>query len=1690
MSNELVDKAVRLFTYLSKTQKLGEKVISDVNDYRADGQVVWRRDVPESDNVHWFDEGPKLVTVDRVQRVTSPSIPASLDGWVGGDFTDNRGEPCLRETAVNGASLTDHPEVGEQFVGWLARWLSWAEDDRRRAAEQRVYDALFQAHVSTTQNPEERELVVGVGLLAWAPPGQMPIRRHVFTQRVAVSLSKSDGALSVLADESGAGFRAELDMLATDQFPTHEFVGETEASALAMVTHPLSPETAQEAATQVAHNLHAQGRYLDDLQAPPPIESPVVTWAPALILRGRPKQGLSQAMAKIAATIRSSGHVPAGLRPLLDPDLVPEAVSDPSPGALLEIGGDVFAPLPLNDVQRRVIERVDISAQTLVQGPPGTGKTHMAAALLAHLLAQGKRVLVTAYTDQALYEVRARLPQQIRPLAVSVIGASRDDMADLRVAVETISRQASDHDVTEAHRMIAALQSRASELGTRRQRLNRRLVEARADETRQRSVEGHYTGTLAELIVLHEADAARYAWVGSYVGRNPQVTLDAKERAEWLALVREYGAEEPDRAVVAMGEPLPGFPDPRELRDAWAAASQARSRVRETHAQHGRGDAAMLQALPDADLEGLRRGVVDGVDALRRARAVMVDWQWHVLGAALGAGIHRWRSLLDETTTLTDQLRRSGVLATHVEFRGPRDILLPMAETLVQFLRDGGEIKLDAAGVVKSGMFSPAVVRRCQPFFRDVRVDGRVPVNEAAVQRALDADKAERDLEHVQALWADVAPMDPRKPLHQRLADLELAREELAKVLDVAGALGPMGDELAARRLGPLNWMDYPSVESFLTAVDTALAQRDLDRSEADVAAADGRVRQILDSVPLSVRSEVDEHHWLRALIAALDSRDPFGYAKALDDMHAAHQRAKILARRRELEAQLEGQFRTLVADVVGRPQDEQWDRYLQDLDAACRWVRAGNALAADATDVNAVRAEITSIEDELRDVAQQIAARRAWNHAVDPSRLTPSARADLKHYAQLVKQLGKGTGKYAPQRRGEIRQALARCTGSVPVWIMPLYRIVEQLTLVENQFDVVLIDEASQAGLEATFLQFLAPKIVVIGDDKQVSPTVFADEQQYRDLAKQYLADFRYRDTWQLPSRSLFDEASMLYDSQLSLVEHRRCVPEIIGFSNRIAYEPSNMPLIPVRQFGADRLEPFRVVHVVDGVLEGRTNPIEARRLVDQLKICLDDPAYDGLSFGVMSLLGADQPKLIEKMLLDELDPQVWAERDLRVGTPAEFQGSERDVIFLTMVSSASGDTRLTALTRDTFVQRYNVAVSRAKDQVWLFHSVTLNDLPNPADMRHQLLSYISEVNLHGPELSLAGARAAAGEFTTDFQREVHRRVTDAGYAVVTNHEAMGHRIDLVVIGAATCLAVECEGGLWDGPQAYVEDLHRQRELERCGWNFFRVRESAYVTDPHRALAGLWSLLDELEIKTIAEQEATQAFEEAESGTSPASLEHLDDEERPVGVDAERERAEPVRPPISDPPDERRPAARQEGDTLPHGLPTYVTFDGALAHPQEGSNRQVEEGLMSIIDVEGPVTGDRLTLAYMAASGGRRGSMIERDLKNSLKRLIRRGEVLEEQLRNVAGTRHTTYRLPDQPIVRLRELGPRDLVQVPSRERIALMAKVLEEGQPESDEAALRQALRLYGRTSLTQVVRDALEPALEAARADLMED
>jgi very-short-patch-repair endonuclease len=164
---------------------------------------------------------------------------------------------------------------------------------------------------------------------------------------------------------------------------------------------------------------------------------------------------------------------------------------------------------------------------------------------------------------------------------------------------------------------------------------------------------------------------------------------------------------------------------------------------------------------------------------------------------------------------------------------------------------------------------------------------------------------------------------------------------------------------------------------------------------------------------------------------------------------------------------------------------------------------------------------------------------------------------------------------------------------------------------------------------------------------------------------------------------------------------------------------------------------------------------------------------------------------------------------------------------------------------------QRFNVATSRARDQVFLFHSVQLTHLKNPECMRHKLLKWYLTPPLAEMQ---AGVEVLRRKAESDFEIEVGQRIIKRGYKVVPQFRPFprdfNYRIDLVVQGEKNRVAVECDGDRWHGPERWEHDQRREAQLRRAGWSFWRIGGSAFYRNKNEALEGLWKFLEEAGIK------------------------------------------------------------------------------------------------------------------------------------------------------------------------------------------------------------------------------------------------
>ena len=124
----------------------------------------------------------------------------------------------------------------------------------------------------------------------------------------------------------------------------------------------------------------------------------------------------------------------------------------------------------------------------------------------------------------------------------------------------------------------------------------------------------------------------------------------------------------------------------------------------------------------------------------------------------------------------------------------------------------------------------------------------------------------------------------------------------------------------------------------------------------------------------------------------------------------------------------------------------------------------------------------------------------------------------------------------------------------------------------------------------------YMGKKVIVVGDDKQVTPLAIGTNDAAVDsLARQYL-ERRVKEPKLYDSRlSIYGIVQSMAFPAHMLVEHFRCVPEIIGYSNRLSY---NGAIRPLRDTSTSKLKPALIPWRTNGTYYRRQN--ERRRSAD----------------------------------------------------------------------------------------------------------------------------------------------------------------------------------------------------------------------------------------------------------------------------------------------------------------------------------------------------------------------------------------------------------------------------------------------------------------------------------------------------------
>ena len=510
--------------------------------------------------------------------------------------------------------------------------------------------------------------------------------------------------------------------------------------------------------------------------------------------------------------------------------------------------------------------------------------------------------------------------------------------------------------------------------------------------------------------------------------------------------------------------------------------------------------------------------------------------------------------------------------------------------------------------------------------------------------------------------------------------------------------------------------------------------------------------------------------------------------------------------------------------------------------------------------------------EDDLRKLFHKVVEKRTFLSL--KKSMTGLVETALVMFTAAIRKIGKGTGIRAQRFRRDAREAMERSYSAVPCWIMPTWRVSESLPAVLGSFDLVIVDEASQSDISALPALVRGKKVLIVGDDKQVSPTAaFVEERRLLQLKHNFLQGQHFAPLM-LPGGSLYDLAKAMFPGRgIMLHEHFRCVEPIIRFSMKFYTEP----IIPLRvPTASERLDPPLIdVYLRHGQkTRGGINIAEADAIVNEIEKIVTDPAFKKRTIGVISLIGSKQAHHIQTQLLARIGEEAYVAHDITCGNPARFQGKERDIMLVSMVESSDTQSAKTAL---LWEQRFNVAFSRARDRMYLFRSVDLDEL-RPDDLKARVIHHFkSPMETAVPEVGDLVELCGSG-----FERDVFRRLRTLGYRVTPQVTAAGYFIDLVVEGdQGRRLAIELDGDQHHPPEQWADDLVRQRTMERMGWRFWRCWGSSFYLDPDACMADLVQALDSRGIKPLGSEVPRNVYTDHRIIEEPATA-PIEPEEQP----------------------------------------------------------------------------------------------------------------------------------------------------------------------------------------------------------------
>ena len=1432
---------IALYQYIAEVVK---SIKTEKKDIHNEEWCYFLEDLPKYSGVtlNYLDNknnlaNQKILQVEKLPFLEPLAIDKELLEWISGDWTDYKSPiKLLSEKIIKENDASKVVNISKKEKEILEKLLKdrklWVEEQKKIEVVRNLFDTLYNKYLVLDRDSDILELVVANGLVK--VPNE-DIYYPILLKKVNFSIDTEKNIISItdasdndfITQELYLNFLAEVENINLDK------VFYLEDKIVENNIHPISKnDIIKDFFREFIHNLNPRAQFIEDLDKKNKESIITIEWKPILFIRKK-DDGKVEAINNIIKDIENGGEIPEYLSELVG------VIGDEK--RTIEQVPDILFTKETNNEQIEIIKSLYSHRAVVVQGPPGTGKTHTIANLLGHFLAEGKNVLITSQTKKALDVLKEKIPTDIQDLCISMLD---DDSSDLGNSVESISEKLGYLNLETLKNEYEEIENQRNELKEDIKNIKRKIFNIKYQESHP-IIYNNESITLKEAGEFLRKNQRELDRIPGIVSSGIPCPINNEDLAFLKSGYKKSVSREEEKEIELGLNKVSDFWTLEEFKEMLENKKEIMSRLDlllKNKKYHINDNLFYIDDKMLIDLDKFKN--YSGIDKIIPEDLKSIeDWKKDVcIAGTENSGDRKiWlefikdiRRLYDLTNMTKDQLFKKEVLY--------KDIDVSTAKKLIIGLKKGIE---------RPGFFFKHRLRKARK-----QISDKVTINNRILETLYDCNVA---LEYT------------------TLIELKENTKNTWNILMTGNSLLNKSDNknlykqlysYADQMEYLLNWYDREK-KTFLHKIENAGFEKlNINKTEGNPIYVD-EVNQIFDFIPsleeliaigkialeyrevdikrseylVKIENIIKENsHLGREIKNAILNENIDKYSETLEKLRVLSEKEVLYKKYKDLLHNVKA-----VANSWGEElENGLFNEKIENIYNVWRYKQISQKLKelAEKPYFN-LQADILEKSEELKKLTTDLVTKKTWYNIIkfieEKDNLAISQA--LKGWKQTVQKIGKGTGKNTNIHKKNAKEKMLLCQKVVPAWIMPLNKVFDTLNPVENKFDIIIIDEASQSDISSLILLYMAKKIIIVGDDKQVSPSdVGVNIDKINMFRRKYIKGKVANDDLYGIRASLYSIVSTTFQP-ISLREHFRSVPEIIGYSNKTSYDNQ---ILPLRDSNSSILKPAIIDYKVNGKRDEKSkiNRVEAETIVSLIEACLAMKEYKNSTFGVISLLGDEQAELIQDLIVKRIPATEIENHKILCGNSASFQGDERDIMFISLVDSSEENKSLRLVgegVEGAIRKRYNVAISRAKDQLWIVHSIDKNNLKE-GDLRKELFEYIDSL-----KENVFDKTAIENITASDFENEVARHLSEKNYTVKQKWRVGSYDIDMVAIYDDKKIAIECDGKtLNHTEEEVIANLEEQEILERCGWEFIRVRASEYFRNPEKAIKDLIIQLDD----------------------------------------------------------------------------------------------------------------------------------------------------------------------------------------------------------------------------------------------------